>query len=205
MPVTTHTPPTKGDILSLVSVAEMKTSLRISHTKEDSFIETCILAAYDWLSGDHGWLRRRILPVSTAYTLSAFTDPIVLPGEDVQGVTSVRYLLDGDYETVATSVYDVVPAGRWGSQIVLRPGQSWPTTIDESPDAVSIAYTAGIASAATIKSNHTALIRAIMILAGDYFRNREDTYTDIRVVEINRTIINDVKRTAGGYKRYMVA
>lgn len=194
--------PAENQILGLLSVAEMKENLRIGYTKEDELIKRCILAAYDWLSGENGWLRRAIIATDFTLTLPAFSSQIELPRPPLRSVTTVKYRVDGTLTLLDSAVYRVRKQTDGFSYIGLGIDQEWPTTVDrDDGEAIEIVFSAGMAdTGANAKAKYPSLHKAMALLAGDYFRNREDTFTDIRMVEINRKIVNGVSRVAGRYR-----
>lgn len=200
--ITTY--PVEAQILALLSINEMKESLRISYAKEDDLIKRCILAAYDWLAGENGWLNRSVLETGWTLTVDSFASRIELPrAAPALAVSSVNYSVDGSMTAVGGTVYRTQLNGKYGyGYIALKTDQAWPTDGDVQDDAVQIVYTAGMGdgTGANVKTKYPALHKAMALLAGDYFRNREDTFTDIRIVEIDRKIVNGVNRVAGRYR-----
>lgn len=198
------TPPSETQILALLSVQEMKESLRISYTKEDNLIRRAILSAYDWLAGENGWLNRSVLETEWSLTVDRLTSPIELKrGAPVMSVSSFSYQVGGVATPVSDTLYRLQQTGKFGfGYIALKQGQRWPTGGDIHDDAIEIIYKAGMAdgTGAGVKAKHPALHKAMALLAGDYFRNREDTFTDIRIVEIDRKVVNNVQRVAGRYR-----
>lgn len=194
------TAPSSAQILALCTVAEMKESLRISYTKEDALIERCILAAYDWLAGENGWLNRSVITTGWTLTLPAFVSSIELPKPPALTVGTFTYLVDGVATTVPADLYKFTIRGPYGfGKINKVYGASWPTDSDVDPDSLVVTYTAGMAdgTGAGARAKYPSLHKAMALLAGDYFRNREDTYNDVLKVELDRKILNGVNRVAG--------
>lgn len=195
--------PSRSDILQMLSVAKMKESLRISYAKEDGLIEDCIVEAYDWLAGEKGWLNRAVISSTYALSMPAFISRIPIPVAPVSSIGSVKYLSGGVLSTVATDVYYLQRLASNGfGTLLLNPEKAWPAPVDANPDAVTVQFSVGMGDGSDVREKAPALVKALKLLAGDYFRNREDTFTDIRVVEIDRTIVNDVEKVAGRYKYY---
>jgi hypothetical protein len=188
-----------AQVLDLVSVADIKAELRISYTKEDDLIEAKILAAYDWMCGPNGWLNRPVIGSAYLYSAPAFTDTITLPAP-VLVVSQIQGWTSGAYVTVPTSVYATDLSS---GLIYLKPDQVWPDT-DVYPDAVTVAFTsgAGLGTGADVKAKYPAIAEAVKKLACDLFRFREDSSTDGRITEVNKSVINDSKKLAGRYKMY---
>lgn len=207
------TAPAKAEILALLSAAQLKASLRISYSIEDALVEDSILEAYDWLAGVNGWLNRSVLTTKWVLKLPGFrrryatspttfgwqhTRELILPKPPLVSIESVKYLSSGVLTTLDEADYNTVLGDGFG-KIHLGYGKSWPT-VDTHPEGVEIAYTAGYGDATAILEKHRALVKGLKLLAGDYFRNREDTYSDKRNIEVNRKIINGVVRVAGRYR-----
>lgn len=218
--------PTPAEILAMLSVAELKANERIVHTIEDSIFEDCILEAYDWLAGASGWLGRSVLTETWTCKLPGFqaiefgsdsssrptitwvgADVLKLPRPKMATLVHVKYrdadnVLTTLYNAAASppvtsSVFHAVIGGTFG-MLALASGQSWPVTYDR-PDAVEIKYTAGFGDGASVKANHRSLVKALKLLAADFYQNREDTYAEPRLVQVNRAIINGVENLAGQY------
>lgn len=211
------TRPTKAEILALLPTATLKANQRIIHSKEDALLEDAIVEAYDWLAGENGWLNRSVLTTSWKLTLPMFgkqvsrlsygrpvyvweqSSSIVLPRPPLVTVTSIKYLVDGVQTTLATDQYVVDTSGLHGV-VHLADGEDWPDDVDTHPEAVEIIFSAGYGTGAEVAAAHPGIVRGLKTLAGDYFKHREDTFTDIRMVEIDRKVINGVTRSAGRYR-----
>jgi len=219
MGIVVVTPPSEAEILGVLSVAELKLNMRVSHNVEDDVFKACILAAYDWLAGpEFGWLNRTLLTTTYKLTLPGFvkeetysnrdtggpatrlvpTSVIEIPMPPLASVQTVKYLLDGVQTTFDAADYVVTTSSLFG-MVSLAYESLWPTTIDTHPEAVEIAFTAGYGNAAAVKLKY-GIVQALKLLAGDAYRNREDTYAEPRLVAVNRKIINGVTRYAGRYR-----
>ena len=210
--------PSDAEILALVSAAELKASLRITNSVEDAIATRCIRAAYDWLAGENGWLNRTLITTTYLAVLPGWVKPEVYSSRDTGGpatrwvrtssfelpkpplvsVQSVKYLADSVLETVDSADYVVSTKGLFG-RVSLAHGSTWPTT-DTHPEAVQIAFTAGYGTGAQVKAKCPGIEQAILLLAADAFRNREDTYAEPRLVAVNRKIRNGVQFFAGRYR-----
>lgn len=207
------------EVLSIVSVAMLKKNLRISHSKEDDVAAQSILAAYDWLANPTlGWLNRALITQTYQAVLPGFqkeqtyssrasggpavrwvpTSSIVLPKPPLVSVQSITYLTGGVVTTLATDQYSVKTSGTFGN-VSLVYQKTWPT-VDVDDGAVKINFTAGYGDGETVKLKCPGIVQAMLMLAGDAFRNREDTYAEPRLVAVNRKVINGVTRYAGRYR-----
>lgn len=158
-----------------VSIGEAKQQIRVEadESDEDAYIKALIEDATE-LVGD---LSDRTL-AQTAYTLKLdrfpvgsgryrSTEPVYLPKPELVSVDEVRYTDEnGDTQTLDT----VQVSTGLRSVIVPDYDTCWPATRRIS-NAVEIDYTSGHASATAIPRRAR---RAILLLIGDWFRNRED-------------------------------
>lgn len=213
------TPPSEAEILGVLSVAELKLNMRVTHSVEDNVFKDAILAAYDWLAGPEvGWLNRTLLTTTYKLTLPGFvkeetysnstiggpatrlvpTSVVEIPLPPLAAVSGVTYLLNGVATTLDPAGYVVTKSNLFGT-VGLAYDSSWPSTIDTHPEAVEISFTAGYGNAAVVKAKY-GIRQALKLLAGDAYRNREDTYAEPRLVAVNRKIINGVTRYAGRYR-----
>jgi hypothetical protein len=227
MNLTRDIAPTTAEILGVLSVADLKTNLKITHSAEDTFLQDSILEAYDWLAGESGWLNRSVLTErwtlkipgfkrlvrgsdSTSAPIEEWTDTevITLPRSKMLELVTLKYR---DEDNVLTTLYDssaspavesdvfhIVKGGTFG-MLVLADGESWPTTAVH-PEAVEITYSTGYGDATAVQRDARGIIKAMKLLAGDFYQNREDSYQEPRLVAVNRKIENGVQRIAGQYR-----
>lgn len=212
------TAPTDDEILALVSVERLKKSLRISYDKEDDVAKDAILTAYAWLAGNrYGWLNRTLLTTTWQLRLPSFSRPVLakvdgqivqewlptneleIPKPPLQTVTSVKYYKAGTLTTLAADQYGVLTGELFG-KVRLGHNLSWPAGLDVREDAIVIEFVAGFGDATAVLKHAFGIKNAMLLLAGDVFRNREDTYAEPRLVAVNRKIINGVTRFAGRYR-----
>jgi hypothetical protein len=219
MDVVVTTAPTGAEILAILSVAELKLNMRITHTVEDTIFSDCIMSAYDWLANPvYGWLNRAILTTSYRAYLPGFVRPQVfsnketggpdvmmvptncirLPKPSLVSVEAVTYQKSGP-QVLDPSQYVVSKSGMFGTVSKVST-ISWPTGLDPIQEAVTIDYTAGFGNGALIKSNYSGIVQAMKLLAGDIYRNREDTYAETSLRILNRAVLNGVERFAGRYR-----
>lgn len=108
---------------------------------------------------------------------------IDMPLAPLQSVASIKYIdASGVQQTWDPTQYQVdAPVGPRASRGRIKPayGVSWPVTRDQM-DSVIVQFTAGYGAAATAVPS--MLRRAILLIAGDFYENREGTVvTDRRV------------------------
>jgi hypothetical protein len=184
-----------GQILSLLTVEELKKSKRISHSMEDDFLEDCILTAYAYFDGIDGWLRRSILPRTYVLKRATLPESFELPIGPLVAVGSISALNSAQtaYTTVASTVYLTVNGHV--PTVSLIPGQSWPS-LEDHPQAAQIQFTAGWALADVPRGVRAA----IRLLAGSLYDHREADFEDQRVSYVSRKIEYGMERFAGRYR-----
>lgn len=221
--------PTEADVLSLVTVAEIKANLRIAHTQEDTRIQRAIVAAYAFFDGRYGWLNRAILTQSWRLSLPGFmvpvqaqdddarpviewqeADRINLPLPSLRSVDEITYLNTDNVRTTlhapaaslptVSTILAVNTSGLFGC-LRLLDGQSWPDTYTDD-EAVQITFTAGWGSAADIRNDPSLMgvRRAIELVAGDIYQNPAETFVEPRMIQVNRRIENGYRAAAGRYR-----
>lgn len=165
---------------ALVSTADFKTHMRIDHNSEDTYIDAAILAATARLDGYGGVLGRALVTQSWKQEFATFSDPMRLPLGNLISVTSVKYYdTNNAQQTVSASVYGAY-SDDIGPYLALKRGQTWPSVYDR-PDAIEVVWQAGYGAAAAVPS---PLVRAVLLLAGHFYANREavvlgDTATEL--------------------------
>jgi uncharacterized phiE125 gp8 family phage protein len=153
-----------------VSLDEAKAHLRVDFDDDDAYIADCIYAARVWVEGQ---TRKALMPRTYDYEID-WRWPmkygmyrIDLPVNPVTSVTSINYIdTGGSSQTLATTEY-TVKARNHHSYIVQAYDKSWPTT-RYVPGAITVRFVAGDGD-----NISQSLHRAIMILAGHLYENRE--------------------------------
>lgn len=174
--------PPSEDGLSIVSVAEFKRHMLISHTKMDADFAEIIKEAADKLHGRDGSLNRTIFTTTYKRYLTCWPKgPIPLPYPPLIQVLSIN-IEDGESPPTAVdpSIY-TVRDGMLVPEIVLNAGKSWPD-VTSGPRAISITYRAGYLEFPP------KLKRYVKILAGHYSENREATILDNRISNISKAV-----------------
>lgn len=152
-------------------------------------------AAEAYLDGPGGVLGRALVTQTWRLDLNGFPSggryvpgmghvdcgAIVLPLPPLQSVSSITFVdTNGDTQTLATSVYQVVNRQRQPSMIVEAYGQSWPSTRDIY-HSVSVTFIAGYGAAADVPSD---IARAIELLVGDMDKHRSSSVVGRAVAEL---------------------
>lgn len=186
------TPPT-DDGTDILSVADLKKRLRITHSRLDDVLEDAILEAADKLHGPDGELRRTLFPTTYRRYLSKFPDLkdargtivsvgrgiIQLPYPNLISVDAITIEDGSSPDNVVDSSTYTVRTGTLVGEIELNTGESWPD-YDEGPRAISITYRAGY------ETYPPKLKRMVAILASHYFINASATIQEPRVLMLNR-------------------
>ena len=153
-----------------VSLEEQKEHLRLDITADDHYVSSCITAARGFIEGQ---VKRSLMPKTYDYNIDycwPYKDGAIridFPLNPVTSVTSISYVdSDGATQTLAASQYTVV-AREFNSYIVAAYNVSLPD-VRWVPNAITVRFVTGNSS--TVPDE---LRRAIMILAGHYYENRE--------------------------------
>ena len=153
-----------------VSLSEMKSHLRLDGGDDDAYVSKCLKAARQWIEGQ---IKRSIMAKTYDYNIDycwPYKDGAIridFPLNPVTSVTSITYVdSDGASQTLASSQYTVV-AREFNSYIVAAYNISLPD-VRWVPNAITVRFVTGNSS--TVPDE---LRRAIMILAGHYYENRE--------------------------------
>lgn len=124
-----------------VSVTLVKEHLKISvtDTSQDAFLELLIKAATNYAQK----FMNRILINTTFKTFRpCFTRFFSLRKAKATSVTSIQYLKDNVLTTVPSADYLLTQSNDY-AQIHLVDGESWPTDVDNHPQAIEIVFVAG--------------------------------------------------------------
>jgi uncharacterized phiE125 gp8 family phage protein len=160
----------------LVTTAEAKAHLRVTHSTDDSYIAALILAAEGVCESKTG---RTLGPSTVIYTLDYFDDPIRLPRSPVVAVASVKYVNDaGTLTTISSGNYRVTYNSTPG-RIEPDYDYSWPTPKPVS-ECVEITYTAGF----DIDFVPADIKQAMLLLVGHWYENREQVVIGMSVAEL---------------------
>lgn len=187
-----------------VSLTELKAQLRIDGTDSDVLLTLHLQAARESVEN---FTRRAIITQTLTYVLSAFPyrssssqgccyEPqslqsaqklagFDLPRGSLQSVTSIKYYDENNVQQTldANTYYHVIKDTILG-RVVLRSGQTWPTTYDR-PDAVEVVYVAGYGAAGLVPASLKA---AVLMTAAHWFENALPYVTGTIVSEVPFTL-----------------
>lgn len=170
-----------GPAADPVSLAEAKDHERISHTSEDSLVETYLAAAIARFDGRDGILGRCLISQTWELALDAFpAGEIAVPLPPLQSIDSITYVAPDGTATLAAEAYRVAGIGARGR---IAPVDAWPST-DPRPEAVTVTFTAGYGD--TAADVPWPIRRGILEVFGDMYRYRE-TMTDAQVYSLPRS------------------
>lgn len=175
-----------------VSLERIRAQLNIDASDSDVLLREYLDAATEFFDGPGGCLGLVLMTQTWRQDYSAFASPILLPLRPVQSIDEITYVDANDAEqTLSTDVYSLVANHKDGPRVVLKSGQSWPTTATRD-DAVSVTFVAGHAAAAIPRR----VQQAIRLIVGDWFRSRENGQeVDLKEMPMGvRELIANVRR-----------
>lgn len=176
-----------------VSLAEVKLQARVEHTADDTLISAMIAAAREEVEHELG---RALIDQTWEQVLPAFADVMSLDLAPVASIASVKYLdSTGAEQTLAATVYDLIEEAL-PPCVVLKSGQSWPSTY-AAPDAVRIRFVAGHGDSA---ADVPGAIRAWLLMrVASLYAQRESFVAGEAVAEMPGRF------TAGLLDRYRIS
>ncbi len=191
----------------VITLAEAKSHLRVTHDYEDDYIEALIPIARGIAEDQCG---RYFLTTTVKMTLGCFPDhysPITLCRSPVRSVVSLEYCDPSSYNGYIAMAEDDPTLG-WSLQGgSLNPGISkrsgwWPTINMERSDAVRVVYTCGFADdAGSVPAAYRDLFKTAQLatkwVLHDLYDNRT-SLSDVRVYEVNGPISNLLNRLSTG-------
>lgn len=146
-----------------VTLAEVKTHLRVSGTSQDAELTSYIRSAARFVERQ---IERSLTTRTLKLTLDSFSDAIHLPFGPVQSITSVQYVdTAGLTQTVSPTDYtlDNASSRHW---LVRNSEADWPAMLD-AVNVLSITYVAGTATLAPeFEDLKPAILFQVQILEG---------------------------------------
>jgi uncharacterized phiE125 gp8 family phage protein len=148
---------------TVVTLAEAKAQLRVTHTDDDEFIGRLIKVAQAQIDGPDG-AGIAVVQQQWRLSLDAFPAVIRVPLNPVRAVVSITYD-DGTVKTLSPTAYTL---DKDRSPAVIAPayGTSWPTARDV-PGAVKVTFEAGY------DATPEDLKQAALLLVSHYYENRD--------------------------------
>ncbi len=153
-----------------VTLALVKSHLRVDHSDEDDLLNLIITAARQWAEE---YTRRSFVTQTWTLDMDDFPAGTGLPlryGSPLQSVSSVKYYdSDETLQTWSADEYHVDTKSIVG-RVVLDDGYSWPSDLDDRPNCVTVTYVAGYGDEAT---DVPAAIRlALLEIIANGYENR---------------------------------
>lgn len=161
MSVTIYTAPT----CTPITVLELKDHLRLIESDEDAYLGNLIKAATEMVQVE---TQRSLITQTIKQYRNAFpVGDILLERGKIQSITSITYV-DGDEttQTLDSSTYEL-KTGKEPHRAALADGESWPTDLSDTGDAVCITSVAGYGSSP--EDVPETLRLAIMTLAAHWY------------------------------------
>jgi uncharacterized phiE125 gp8 family phage protein len=144
---------------------------------DDALIETLITAARESVENFTNVI---LTDAVYEYRTGRPIEFVLLPRGPVDAVQWVKYLDDNEQlQTLADTVY-YLDDNPWQAAIGLKKGQAWPS-IYSRDDAFRVQFSGGFSSPNLVPS---ALVLAMKLMIGHWYRNREDTSTGEKLAEI---------------------
>lgn len=150
-----------------ISQAEAKLHLKVSVTTDNDLIDDLIASATAWVEE---YLDRQLMSATWYLYLDELYTKIDLNKCPITAITSIKYYdSDNAEQTLADTYYDEDLASE-PSRIWRSYGETYPTTY-ERPNAVTIEFTAGYATAALIPK---PIKNAMLLHIAHNYENRGD-------------------------------
>ena len=148
-----------------VTLAELKSHLRITHTRHDTMLTSLIVVARELVERDT-W--RSLVPISRTIKRRSFPcgdELLYLPSPPFRSLTSISYLdTAGESQTLTGCRTDTLHEP---GTIEPAHGLTWPSTRDD-PSGVTIVFACGYTDADAVP---TPLKQAILLLAAEAYEH----------------------------------
>lgn len=153
-----------------VSLAEVKSFLRLTGSDEDSILELLVKASREYAEVFTG---RQCITSTWDYSIDEICGTeILLPRSPLQSITSFKYYDTANaLQTLSVTEY-VVDNSQCPPKITEADGYYWPTTMDRA-NAVVIRGVYGYTAASLVPAS---LRLAILQLVAHFYENRETIY-----------------------------
>lgn len=163
-----------GPATEPISKATLKTHLAIHEddTEHDGYLEDELIPGCREVIEEVAGLSLLEQTWEAAFDCWPSSGVFILPRPPLQSVSSISYTdKDGNAGTVSASSY-VVDTRSFPGKVWLKSSADWPSVELQEGPSIVIRYVAGYASAGLVPHR---VRRAILLLAGHYFENREDS------------------------------
>lgn len=159
-----------------VTLAEAKAHVRVTLTNDDASITALITAAREMCEAA---VNRSFINTTWDYSLDDFpwvdcgSPSIKVPKGDLVSVSSVSYINTSGVSTALVANTDYLVVTGAPGLIFPTPNREWPEVQTDRLDAVTIRCVVGYGALAS--SVPACVKQAILLLVGDWYRNREQT------------------------------
>lgn len=162
-----------------ISLAQVKSHLRLSHNDLDTELTRLIKTCTVWCERASDRVLRGLVTKETAYPSWSVVKS-VLPWQPVAGITSIKYQDSSDAEqTLSSSEYRLIVGEEGPSRIEFDSSFTWPATKVRS-DAIKIRYTAGYATVDDVPElARDAILSRITVQFGDLSPLEMDRWSQI--------------------------
>lgn len=157
----------------VLTVAECKSHLRVTHSDDDTLIGLFRDAAITRLDA-RGNLGRCMVSQTWRQDYACWPEGGILrlPFPDVSAVTSLKYSDENDVEqTVSASLY-ALREDELGSGLWFKKDFTTPNFNTDRPDPIRCLFVAGFGTAADVPA---AIKAGMLLMVGDLYENREST------------------------------
>lgn len=159
-----------GPSVEPISLNEVKAQLRIDGSADDTLLTSYIAAARAYVESTTGLALNTQTWEMTLHDWPYGSNPIVLPKQPVQSITTITYADQANQtQTLASSVYEI-DVTRTPAFITLTENSDWPDIYDKQA-AITIRFVAGYG--ATAASVPEPIRQAMLLLVGHWYANRE--------------------------------
>jgi len=161
-------------VIEPVSEADLVAHCQLGELPDDQLgrARVMLTSARQWVEN---YLRRQLVTATWKAYLDGFPAEIQINDKlPIATISSIAYVDDdGDSQTLSSSLYqsDLVSEGK-PARIMPAYGQTWPAVRSGVYNAVTVTFTAGYG--ATRESVPLGIRHAILMLAADWYNNRED-------------------------------
>lgn len=159
-----------GPSVEPISLNEVKAQLRIDGSADDTLLTSYIAAARAYVESTTGLALNTQTWEMTLHDWPYGSNPIVLPKQPVQSITTITYADQANQtQTLASLVYEI-DVTRTPAFITLTENSDWPDIYDKQA-AITIRFVAGYG--ATAASVPEPIRQAMLLLVGHWYANRE--------------------------------
>ena len=147
-----------------VSLADVKSHLRIDHGLDDSLLNVYLAAAINYIDGFSGILGRALCTQTWQERYSEWGD-LRLELLPVSSIAQIAYMPESGAEVTVSPANYTLDSDEYGSFVRFSESYTFPA-LSTDPVPIRVQYVAGYGSAASVPSPIKA---AIMILAGHFY------------------------------------